>query len=551
MAYGLSFSRYREPKRAMEDLELGPLVETHMNRCISCTRCVRFTPRSRASPRWGRRGAARTRRSRATSTRRWPRTSRATSSTSARWARWSQALRYKGRPWELVKTESVDVMDALGSNIRVDSKGREVMRILPRNHDGVNEEWISDKTRFVWDGPAAAAARHALPAGERRLRKASWGEALGIAAQALRSGKVAGLVGDLAPVEAAFALKDLMARVGGTVECRTDGARLVTSGRGGYAGNARIEDLASPSGSCCRVEPAARGAGAERPHPGRLAQGRRGDGDRRGGGPHLRLRACGRGPRGARAASRGRAAGRGDAIVVVGRARCARRTGEAVLAQVLAWSRRWGQAPDPAHGRGARGRDGRGLPGPRAGMQPRWRAPRSSGTWAPTRSRSRPGPSSIYQGSHGDRGAHRADLILPAPPRPRRTGFRQHRRAAAARAARGLRARRGQGELGHPARGVGRHRAPAALGQPAQLRQALVAAHPLWPRSTRCPRTRCRSCRRPLGSATFRNAVRDFFLTNPIARASKVMGELSALERGGPSGRSRRSDAAGRRPRKR
>ncbi len=153
MAYGVDFSRYREPKRASDDLDLGPLVETHMTRCISCTRCVRFTTEVAGITQMGQTGRGEDAEI----------TSYLGETLDSNLqgniidlcpvgALMSKPYAFTARPWELTKTESIDVMDALGSNIRVDTKGREVMRFLPRNHDGVNEEWISDKTRFVWDG---------------------------------------------------------------------------------------------------------------------------------------------------------------------------------------------------------------------------------------------------------------------------------------------------------------------------------------------------------------------------------------------------------------
>ncbi|MEK6216640.1 MAG: molybdopterin-dependent oxidoreductase, partial [Boseongicola sp.] len=131
-----------------------------------------------------------------------------------------------------------------GSNIRVDTKGREVMRFLPRNHDGVNEEWISDKTRFVWDGLRRQRLDRPYIRENGKLRAATWPEALTKAADAIKgANKLAGLVGDLAPVEAVFALKQLVEGQGGVVECRTDGAKLPAGNRSGYVGTARIEDL--------------------------------------------------------------------------------------------------------------------------------------------------------------------------------------------------------------------------------------------------------------------------------------------------------------------
>ena len=130
----------------------------------------------------------------------------------------SKPYAFTARPWELTKTDSIDVMDALGSNIRVDTKGREVMRFLPRNNDGVNEEWISDKTRFVWDGLRRQRLDKPYVRIDGKLKPASWGEALQAAAKAIKGArKVAGVVGDLAPTEAAFALKTLVEGHGGAV----------------------------------------------------------------------------------------------------------------------------------------------------------------------------------------------------------------------------------------------------------------------------------------------------------------------------------------------
>ena len=244
MAYGVDFSRYREPKRAATELNLGPLVETHMTRCISCTRCVRFTTEVAGITQMGQTG-------------------RGEDSEIGSYlnetldsnlqgniidlcpvgALVSKPYAFTARPWELTKTETIDVMDAVGSNIRVDTKGREVMRILPRNHDGVNEEWISDKTRFVWDGLRRQRLDTPYIRENGKLRKAGWDEALAAAATAMKGKKVAGLVGDLVSTEAAFALKSLIEGLGGNVECRTDGAALPAGNRSGYVGTAAIEDI--------------------------------------------------------------------------------------------------------------------------------------------------------------------------------------------------------------------------------------------------------------------------------------------------------------------
>ncbi len=244
MAYGVDFSRYREPKRASDPLNLGPLVATAMTRCISCTRCVRFTSEVAGITQMGQTGRGED--SEITSYLNETLNSNLQGNIidlCPVGALTSKPYAFTARPWELTKTESIDVMDALGSSIRVDAKGREVMRILPRNHDGVNEEWISDKTRFVWDGLRRQRLDTPYIRENGRLRKAGWGEALAAAAAAMTGKKVLGLVGDLAPVEAAFSLKSLIEGLGGTVECRTDGARLPIGNRSAYVGNATIEDI--------------------------------------------------------------------------------------------------------------------------------------------------------------------------------------------------------------------------------------------------------------------------------------------------------------------
>ncbi|MEM7321332.1 MAG: molybdopterin-dependent oxidoreductase, partial [Pseudomonadota bacterium] len=245
MAYGVDFSRFREAKRAVDDLDLGPLVETHMTRCISCTRCVRFTSEVAGITQMGQTGRGEDAEI----------TSYLGETLNSNLqgniidlcpvgALTSKPYAFTARPWELTKTESVDVMDALGANIRVDTKGREVMRFLPRNHDGVNLEWISDKTRFVWDGLRRQRLDRPYVRVDGKLKPASWPDALGTAAAALNgASKPVGLVGDLAPVEAAYALKSLIEGQGGVVECRTDGAKLPGDNRSAYAGTARIEDI--------------------------------------------------------------------------------------------------------------------------------------------------------------------------------------------------------------------------------------------------------------------------------------------------------------------
>ncbi|WP_185802846.1 NADH-quinone oxidoreductase subunit NuoG [Pontivivens nitratireducens] len=244
MAYGVDFSRFREEKRSAIDPDLGPLVATKMTRCISCTRCVRFTTEVAGVSEMGQTGRGED--SEITSYLGQMLTSELQGNVidlCPVGALTSKPYAFTARPWELSHTESIDVMDALCSNIRVDTRGRDVMRFLPRNHDGVNEEWLSDKSRFVWDGLRRQRLDRPYVRKGGKLTPVGWNEAFAAIASAANGKKIAGIAGDLAPVEAMFALKQLVEGLGGAVECRTDGAKLPAGNRSGYAGTARIEDL--------------------------------------------------------------------------------------------------------------------------------------------------------------------------------------------------------------------------------------------------------------------------------------------------------------------
>ncbi len=226
MAYGVSKSRYVENKRAVEDKNLGPLVKTVMTRCIHCTRCVRFTTEVAGITEMGLVGRGED--AEITSY-----LERALSSELQGnvidlcpvGALTSKPYAFHARPWELNKTESIDVMDAVGSNIRVDSRGREVMRILPRVNEAINEEWISDKTRFIWDGLKSQRLDRPYVRVNGKLKPASWTEAFDAVAKAIKASgggnKVGAIAGDLASVEDMYALKALMTSIGsGMTDCR-------------------------------------------------------------------------------------------------------------------------------------------------------------------------------------------------------------------------------------------------------------------------------------------------------------------------------------------
>ena len=246
MAYGVDKNRFIENKRAVEDKYLGPLVKTSMNRCIHCTRCVRFTTEVAGVEEMGAIG-------RGEDTEITTYLEKSMSSELQGnvidlcpvGALTSKPYEFKARPWELRNNESIDVMDAVGSAIRIDVRGREVMRILPRQNDDVNEEWISDKTRFVWDGLKSQRLDQPYIRENGKLRPAAWNEALALVASKLKAAgpeKSAALIGDLNAVEEIFALKELMSALGvKNVDCREAHSALgVLGGRAGYLFNASI-----------------------------------------------------------------------------------------------------------------------------------------------------------------------------------------------------------------------------------------------------------------------------------------------------------------------
>ena len=251
MAYGVDASRYRENKRAVEDKYLGALVKTSMNRCIQCTRCVRFSAEVAGVPELGAIGRGED--MEITSYLEQAMRSELQGNVvdlCPVGALTSKPYAFAARPWELNKTESIDVMDALGSAIRIDTRGSEVMRILPRTNDDINEEWISDKTRHVVDGLRTQRLDQPYVRESGKLRPATWIEAFNaIAAKVAKanSKRMGAMVGDLAAVEEIFALKDLMTRLGvGNLDCRQDGAALDPAwGRASYLFNATIAGIDS------------------------------------------------------------------------------------------------------------------------------------------------------------------------------------------------------------------------------------------------------------------------------------------------------------------
>ncbi len=534
MAYGLSGSRFKEAKRAVDNLDLGPLVATTMTRCISCTRCVRFTTEIAGITQMGQTGRGEDAEI----------TSYLNQTLDSNMqgniidlcpvgALTSKPYAFTARPWELSKTETIDVMDALGSNIRVDTKGREVMRILPRNHDGVNEEWISDKTRFVWDGLRRQRLDRPYVRENGKLRPASWGEALSTVAAAMKGKKVAGLIGDLVSTEAAFALKSLISGLEGTVECRTDNARLPIGNRSGYVGNASIEDVDGADyillvGTNPRDEA-----------------------------PVLNARIRKAWAKGAKIANIGpvadltydvhqMGAGRDalaslenhefseikekNSVIIVGQGALREADGLAVLAHAMAAAERTKGKLMVLHT--AASRVGAMDVGAvtEGGLVAAIDGAEVIYNLGADEVEIDADPFVVYQGSHGDRGAHRADVILPGAAYTEENGLFVNTEGRPQLA---MRANFAPGEAKENWAILRALSAELDATLPydslAGLRQAMIAEVPHLAQVDQVVENEWQALEMDkLGAADFRHAVSDFYLTNPIARSSVLMAELSA-----------------------
>ncbi|KQI68511.1 NADH dehydrogenase [Loktanella sp. 3ANDIMAR09] len=534
MAYGVDFSRFREPKRATEDLDLGPLVETHMTRCISCTRCVRFTTEVAGIHQMGQTGRGEDAEI----------TSYLGETLNSNMqgniidlcpvgALVSKPYSFTARPWELTKTESIDVMDAMGSSIRVDTKGREVMRILPRNHDDVNEEWINDKTRFVFDGLRRQRLDTPYIRENGKLRKAEWPEALAAGAAAMRGKKVAGLIGDLASVEGAYALKQLVEGLGGSVESRVDGAALPAGNRGAYVGTATIADIDTADnifliGTNPRTEAAGLNSRIRRAWSRGATVGRIGT-------PvDLTYDVVELGTDRA-ALEKIAAMDHSDktdkaGVMIIGQGALTGDDGAAVLALALKTAQAANSKVMILHT--AAGRVGAMDVGAvtEGGLSAALDGAEVIYNLGADEVEIPAGAFVIYQGSHGDRGAHRADVILPAAAYTEENGLfvnTEGRPQLAMRAA----FPPGQAKENWAILRALSAELDATLpfDSLAQLRRALVDAHPHLGRIDEvAENAMVLPDAGTLGQGDFTYAVQDFYLTNPIARASGLMAELSA-----------------------
>jgi NADH-quinone oxidoreductase subunit G len=553
MAFGVDNSRFAENKRAVEDKDIGPLVKTSMNRCIHCTRCVRFTAEVAGTADMGAIG-----RGEDMEITTYLETAMASemqgnvADLCPVGALLHKPYSFKARPWELGKIESVDVMDALGSAIRVDVRGREVMRILPRVNEAVNEEWISDKTRYVWDGLKTQRLDRPYVRENGRLRAASWTEAFGAVAAKAKSvapARIAALAGDLASVEEMFALKLLMEKLGSAnLDCRQDGTKLDSKfGRASYVFNATIAGIEDADalliiGSDPRKEaPVLNARIRKRWRMGGFPIGVVGER------VDLTYDYKYLGAGGETLAEIANGAGFGEVLakaqrplVIVGQGALSRADGLAILAlaaKIARPSADW-NGLSVLHTAASRvgGLDLGFTPG-QGGLD--FNAIAVGGAelvlnLGADENDIAPGAFVVYIGSHGDRGAHRADVILPGAAYTEKSGTFANTEG---RVQMSLRANFPPGEAREDwaiLRALSDHlgqRLPFDSLQ--QLRSALYQAHPHFAALDEItPADAGALAALPqgaIGAGAFAPAVRNFYLTNPIARASAVMAECSAL----------------------
>ena len=447
MAYGVDASRYAENKRAVEDKYIGPLVKTIMTRCIHCTRCIRFATEVAGVPELGAIGRGED--MEITTYLEQAMTSELQSNVvdlCPVGALTSKPYAFAARPWELNKTQSIDVMDALGSAIRIDTRGREVMRILPRTNDDVNEEWISDKTRHVVDGLRTQRLDQPYLRENGRLRPATWKEAFAaIAAKVKTAGgkRIGAIVGDLAGVEEMYRAQgpDRPPRQR-QYRC-APGRRGARSGLGPGELSVQRHHRRHRARRCAadrRLQSAPRGGGAQCPHPQALARRQFPDrADRREGRSHLfnmtisapaprtlaglgqeQIRRCAESRRASAHSGRRRCAGaqgrRGDRVACRqggGRVRRASRTAGTASPCCIAPRPRVG-ALDLGLVPGAGGLDAAQMA--EGGVDVLFLLGADEIDVAP-------GPFVVYIGTHGDRGAHRADVILPGAAYPEKSAI--------------------------------------------------------------------------------------------------------------------------------
>ena len=557
LVFGVDSSRFHENKRAVEDKYIGVLVKTEMNRCIHCTRCVRFTAEVAGTGDMGAIGRGED--MEITTYLESAMTSELQGNVADLCpvgALLPKPQSFRGRPWEYQKTETIDVMDALGSAIRVDSRGREVMRILPRINDLVNEEWISDKTRQIVDGLKTQRLDRPYIRENGRLRPASWQEALAAVAaktKATSASRIGALVGDLAAVEETFALKLLAEQLGTpNLDCRQDGAKLDPKfGRASYLFNATVAGI-EQAGAALII-----GANPRKEAPVLNARLRkrwlRGDfkislvGERAdltydydylGAGPESLLQFI----RSAKPAEK--------LLVIVGQGALARDDGEAALTLAAQAAQRLGGLGD-----GWNGFSVLHTAAARVGALDLGFTPGAGGLDARAMAKAgaldlifnlgadeiaiEPGAFVVYIGTHGDRGAHRADVILPGAAYTEKSGLYVNTEGRVQRAFRVVfppgEAREDWAVLRALSGAIGN---PLPFDSLAALRRLLVESHPHFAELDEIAPGESAQvvalANHPAVAMkdSFAPAIQNFYFTNPIARASAIMAECSALAQG-------------------
>jgi NADH-quinone oxidoreductase subunit G len=563
MGYGVDTSRFAENKRAVEDKYLGALVKTSMNRCIQCTRCVRFAAEVCGVPEMGATGRGEDMEIT---------TYLETALTSELQgnlvdicpvgALTSKPYAFAARPWELGKTQSIDVMDGVGSAIRVDTRGREVMRILPRVNEAVNEEWISDKTRHIVDGLRTQRLDRPYIRENGQLRVAPWSEAF--AAIAAKAGRVDGkrigaIAGDLAAVEEMFALKELLGKCG-SVNLAVQGGDAFDpkAGRASYIFNPTIAGIERADallilGSNPRKEAAVLNARIrKRWRSGQLKIGVIGaKADLTYGYDYL---GAGTDSLGELAAGRHSFAevlkNAKNPIVLVGSGVAARHDGPAVLALAAKLALDVGVVKDGWNGfavlQDTASRVGAldiGFAGGVGGLSSVEMT--TFGTLdvlfllGADEVKVPDGTFAVYIGTHGDRGAHRADVILPGAAYTEKSGIFVNTEGRVQMANRAGfppgEAREDWAIIRALSDVLGKKLPYDSL--PA-LRQAIFKAAPHLMRLDQIGAGNADHIKTLAGKggnveqAPFKASVEDFYLTNPIARASAVMAECSRLASG-------------------
>jgi NADH-quinone oxidoreductase subunit G len=470
---------------------------------------------------------------------------------------------FAARPWELSKTESIDVMDALGSAIRIDTRGREVMRILPRTNDAVNEEWISDKTRHVVDGLRTQRLDTPYIRENGHLRPASWSEAFAAIAARVKSclpDHIGAIAGDLSCVEDMFAMKDLMTRLGSrNLDARQAGSMLDPRwGRAAYIFNATIAGIEQADavlivGSNPRKEASVLNARIrKRWRAGRLPVGLIGERadltypyEHLGAGPEtLGDLVSGK----SSFADTLRKAER--PLLILGNAALARDDGPRVASLAAKAAVDLGVVKDGWNGfsvlHTAASRVGAFdigfVPGEGGHTAQHMAVPGSVDVMfllGADEIDIAPGAFVVYIGTHGDRGAHRADVILPGAAYPEKSGTyvnTEGRVQMAPRAAFPPGEAKEDWAILRALSDVLGHTLP--YDSLAQLRQAMYRQHPHLMRLEQIEPGDPADIRRLAsvggtpGTAPFKATIGDYYMTNPIARASAVMAECSAIAEG-------------------